>query len=978
MPIKRYIERGIEESLLQGLTVKKSVALIGFSGVGKTSLLKNLSQKLIKKGYIPILVKTSVDSKSKPYINLDTFPDELGAFHLVPELIVPSKYLYPADEFYSIVSKFGGSVEKKLREIDKESSIDEVIAKMDLGKSLRENVRRFGKVDKLMITSSSIISTLLHNPLISAFLISVTICDLLWNAFDPDGDPGKSKRLKEVLLESNNEMSNGSKIVLLFDDLNSPLKSQNLITLMNIDLIESALHHFSSLFSVSLDEDDTIDYLTDKSKWISWVPGVHSESDIYTLYPPNIDELGLILEANIDNTDDLKLSRVLTIADEPALALMMYNMDLSETEIQRLVEEMKNSRYTGFEKLEGLSDKRTRDDLVRDNFMRKYRISAILYNKIRKRNFATCAILTQPFGLTVDNLQAFCNMTRRYRDNNGLRCNADFSGEDANFVSLINERTGGMKQEDLEFYTLNDLWRHLARRIEYISSKGFELKQKETKHISKEIAIIRRNLIEILDSDGRRSVYFREWQSFPILYHSQLLYEYYIGQGGSSKISLGWLVEKIVFWLPVEVQFHSPFSASFVKLMWEASSRSLVSPILKAHMISSQMLAVQGLLSMGFYDSLWESVTRLLELIEPESEDKGIRYVSYLALAFLVFKLYGTADVDLMRDLLNDSNRAMILIEQEGGLCAEFTKAKLFTLVGYTIQRNHLYDQLTLRILREALKIQDAILQHVEIYARDPIVEQYLIFPYYTTKVELVVSLSVLNDKILALNALGLIENLNDDYSAGQMHISSVWSLLDNFEVGKHDINIEHSKLDFLDFEVVHNGLRQTEYNFLNKLFSDILERYGDYVPIHTLEAILMRLAFAKGVLEGLPADSYISLFDHESALKTIFMGASYINETLNNKAHTFDKEIITAQLTTLVQYESNRIETPGDRLIFTRVILDLIKNDFASAIIGCKSANNLHPLTSNLFSKFASQLTEEKLTSSSFDTFVRLYFLTN
>lgn len=976
MTIGRYIRRDMEDSLVNDLVKGNRVALVGLSGGGKTSLLKFVALKLIEKGFVPILIKQSQDPNLKPYLRIEQFPDEDAHFSFVPELIMPERYLFVGTEFSNLFLSVCKTLENELSKGDIDEAAQRVIKDLDLQESLAKNVRVSGKANQLILSSSTIVSTLLHTPLITAVLISATACDMIFNLLDPKGDPNKPKKLKQMDGFNLSINGNTSRIVLIFDDLKEPTSNPGFVPLLNIRYMDSLVKTFSSLFAVSIDEDDTIDYLADKLNWLEWLPSLHSEREIYTLPSPDKIKLTEILNANIQRPNSTMVSKVVELTDEPALALMLYEMNLKDSDVQALVQEMKNSRYTEFDTLESIDDKKKKDELVRDNLMRRHRISATLYNKIRKRNFALCALIAQPYGLSVSNIDSFCKATKSLQSKNGLNCFPKFTGQDANFAHIEDGPGVGGTVVESKFCVLNELWDHLVGWVEYMCSKNFDFKINEVKHIPGEIAEIRKTLIKILDEDAKSTAFFKQWKSFPILYHSYRLYDYYGRLGDTFGVSIRWLLDRVVFWLPSFVNDSSDLSEPFVLMARALYKASTISPQARVHMIKSEMAVIQAQLAFRAGGNVEDTLEEFKQLLQPTSKDKSVKYVSCIATAYLFFKLYEVVSADTSSDLYSLSLSSLQELESENSIASEFTKAKMYTLIGYITQKFHTEDQMTLGRLASALVIQQKILNSPILYAKDPVIAEYL-FPSYTKDKELAVSHEALNDMVLVLNSMGCVENLNQNYKEGQSHISDSWRIYENKTIGNDNINVEDSKIDYVDFEIVEHGLGPEQLIFLRKLYSDVDNKYGERVPINTLEAILIRLAFAERVLNDTSISNHLNRL-RDGLLLSLLLGANYIYESSHNKNPLYDKTEILDRLSGSIRRDESIVRSVGDQLIFSKALLNVIKGDYTSAVSLCRNTGDLHPLTKKLFSQFADQLEANGVDSNTFNTFVKLYFLAN
>ena len=275
---------------------------------------------------------------------------------------------------------------------------------------------------------------------------------------------------------------------------------------LNLERLKPILETFPVLFLVNIEEDKFLEYSDNKIGWLSWLPTINCEDQIYDLGRPSYNETKKILEANVDKLDFKKIAQIVEITTDPALAVMLYMVDLKEDEIYELIDNMKSSRYTAYELLEKIDDPNERKELLGYNIVRSYRISALLYDKLRRKNFAFASLIAQPYGLTQEHLRQFCKDTRDYRKQKGLiSCYSDFTGGDIGIASLTTIANPNDSQQTRKFYELKDLWLHLVEKIEFLSTHGFIFKNKEYEFLPNEILLIRKALIRVLDNDAHAS-----------------------------------------------------------------------------------------------------------------------------------------------------------------------------------------------------------------------------------------------------------------------------------------------------------------------------------------------------------------------------------------------------------------------------------------------------------------------------------------
>ncbi|MEM2617535.1 MAG: hypothetical protein QXL64_08400, partial [Thermofilaceae archaeon] len=245
-------------------------------------------------------------------------------------------------------------------------------------------------------------------------------------------------------------------------------------------------------------------------KWLvdRELANVRQEEQVVELLSPGPEIFAEIIRANVGDVDEEMIARLYRASGGiPALALMIYAMGeqtlreilsppIKEAlwptfdEVAALGEELRKAEEVGNEEAaEQLAEKlREAYELALRN---TYRAAKITYEDLRRSNFSYAALVAQPLGVAEDELEEFCQRTKKYRRGRGFGRAWILEGEE-----IVETKREQWVQKERKFYRLKELWAHLPPLILTLSEKDEEL--------AREMAFVRKLLLEIMYKKSMR------------------------------------------------------------------------------------------------------------------------------------------------------------------------------------------------------------------------------------------------------------------------------------------------------------------------------------------------------------------------------------------------------------------------------------------------------------------------------------------
>ena len=830
---KHYVLRGFEELVIDTLISHKNATIVGVSGSGKSTTARYLATKLAELDFIPLIFQNSVGPSELPALTVESFPVENGQIVSLPIVSLPFTIFQSLTDFEATVNYYGKIAKDHLKTANLQEFTIEAVSRID-----SQYLEVFSGVAKSISSAAEVSAITLPLHIMAALLVGASIVNLAVDLVNNRRSGLKSS--KERSNDHKTSESDKLNLVLLLDDVVKPGTVSANSIMANFDWISLLSGSIPCAFMVTVYEESLLDFLKDRLGWLTWAPRIEKESQIFELSNTNASNLRDIIVANFEKIDELRINEITSLTGVPATAVLLYESNIKSEEFGYLIKNLENNRYVPYNQLTSMDDDHQRSESLKSNLSREYALSAALYYNLRARNFIFAALVFHPLGLTPEDMKLFCSKSKRYVSASGLKCYQNLYGDDMTLV----ERIPYVKDATLtkEVYRLTELWRHLSLKMRNLSLGKIPIENKRHEYIPGEAAAIRRILIEVLDTNGRKSPENAWRTSYSIMLQILFISQYKKSEEINKDKPDNWLLSYGLTW-GTSLLYRDPEAGlDFFNTIYEMYEKSLKSPDLRSRMIMYLRAALNA--SYRFMDDMYDRniVKIALEQIDEYSKNREIQFASCLTLSYILYLTVFRNDLKYGQVLINRTIMALDSFRQnvkdfESRLVLE----KMLTNIGSVVTSNYHDVQLAISLLEESLGLQRYLIDNLENNLRllvlkfGPRDALYLNDPVETIKTE------ILGDRVIVLRELGRIENLVGEFDAGQKHLSESWKVLP--EDNRTYLNLDQffSKLDYLDFDVTHNGLTKDHIEFLLEMQSTLLRKLGDLLPSGILGSIQLR-----------------------------------------------------------------------------------------------------------------------------------------
>ena len=553
---RRYVERGIEDELIERLEKHESVALVGLPGVGKSTTARRIVIKLQEKDYIPILIKPSGGEKPLELM-CERFVDTDIPCIGVSERIGEEEFKL----FIRMIACMGGMLENRsgivkrleseIKSIDRSlrwgriaesvalemtrsavertfreflNSIRGFLDSLGLSKFIGECVRSAGEI----LTAGGVGVILAASAFPAPWLVGIAAIALTGVI----GTTARS-RLEKEMLEGILESIEAQKVVLVIDDLSTkgfgfrgeqPLLGKEAMKEVNSLLSRMLELGVKTVHVVRVDFEEWLEYRRNRVEWLAKheLANVRRSEQVVELFIPKPEVFAKIVRANAGDLDKTTIDKLYEASGGiPALALMIHKGG-GQTLEEILSSHLKKMEalWPTFDHVADLEEKLgvAKDGKEAEELAEKlreayelavrntYRAAKIAYEGLRRSNFSYAALVAQPFGVAEDELGEFCQRAEEYM--RGRNLNRAWIPEDEEIVEVESER---LAQKERKIYRLNELWAHLPPLILTLSYRDEEL--------AREMAFTRKLLLEIVDKKAMEFGQINDRMIFSALRH---------------------------------------------------------------------------------------------------------------------------------------------------------------------------------------------------------------------------------------------------------------------------------------------------------------------------------------------------------------------------------------------------------------------------------------------------------------------------
>jgi tetratricopeptide (TPR) repeat protein len=438
---------------------KDDIALLGFPGVGKSSLVRAIAAKFYKNKPVVILSIDRTTNSSFAKIELIKIDN---SWLPIPVVTVSSSSTKGEDLLKVIVNSLD-SIHKYLEKFAKYTD------------DLKNAVEDLERINKIKETLGNILQSIPEEPLEFVKVISqaAPYVNLILKTSQAILTLRREKKLERL---EKNEM------LVLVDDL-ADLRP-------NWEILSNLLsYNFRYLFVIRVEKpSDYISMLTDNL----FVNDYLEKSGIpvsikkkYTLPPPSLEVFNAIMQSQGVNHEKIhELWRY--SGGIPATALMMWFAPANFEQMLKSVKSMLTDNSLEFPWKE-------RDVEMRLAYT--FRATKAIYGELRNNNYSYVALVSQPWGVTADELALFCGYKFRkiYTSN-------------VNHVKEVYELLSGNQHDNIEIVE----WPYgLGGNCSYLLNESIVEKYSEanTETYVNFGEILHKPLPTISGGDGRRNVY---------------------------------------------------------------------------------------------------------------------------------------------------------------------------------------------------------------------------------------------------------------------------------------------------------------------------------------------------------------------------------------------------------------------------------------------------------------------------------------